>query len=309
MALKYALRQPTHRRVPDAISPVAFATKVMHAALGDVVYHEAGRGRPLLFVHNLGLGASSYEWARVYPAFAADWRVVALDLVGYGESSRPDVAFEAADYVRMLAEFIRAMDWSEPPIVVASGLGAGFCVQLAAQHPALVSRLILQMPNGTGDCGQQRLTWLSRCIYRTPLLARFLYRNHLSTTAAVAHWLRKAAFANPDLVSEEVIDVFATCAQQPGAEFAAVRWMGGNLGVDLETHLNGIAQPVALMWGGAVPAAPVETGRRLQRLAAAASFTVFPDAGIMAAREAPEEMIAALHEQLRDDLRVVLKAG
>jgi hypothetical protein len=29
----------------------------------------------------------------------------------------------------------------------------------------------------------------------------------------------------------------------------------------------------------------------------------------MVAREAPEEMIAALHEQLRDDLRVVLKAG
>jgi pimeloyl-ACP methyl ester carboxylesterase len=58
-----------------------------------------------------------------------------------------------------------------------------------------------------------------------------------------------------------------------------------------------------------MPAAPVEMGRRLQRLAAAASLTVFPDAGIMAARETPQEMIAALHEQLREDLRVVLKAG
>lgn len=309
VALKYALRPPTRRRVPDAISPVAFATKVVHTGLGEVVYHEAGRGRPLLFVHNIGLGASSYEWARVYPAFAERWRVVALDLVGYGESSRPDVAFEAADYVQMLAEFIRALQCSEAPIVIASGLGAGLCVQLAAQHPALVSRLILHMPNGTGDCGQQRLTWLSRLIYATPLLARFLYRNHLSTTAAVAHWLRKAAFVDPALVTEEVIDVFATCAQQPGAEFAAVRWMSGSLRIDLEAGLNAIAQPVALTWGGAVPAAPVETARRLQRLAAAASLTVFPDAGIMVAREAPEEMIAALREQLRDDLRVVLKAG
>ena len=45
----------------------------------------------------------------------------------------------------------------------------------------------------------------------------------------MAHWLRKAAFVNPALVTEEMIEVFATCAQQPGAEFSAVRWMGGGV--------------------------------------------------------------------------------
>lgn len=308
VALKYALRPPTRRRVPDAISPGSFATKVLHTTLGEVVYHEAGHGRPLLFIHNLGLGTSSYEWARVYPAFAEDWRVIVPDLVGYGESSRPDVAFVAADFVQMLAEFIRALEWSEAPIIIASGLGAGLCVQLAAEHPALVSRLILHMPNGTGDCGPQRHSWLSRLIYRTPLLARFLYRNHLSTRAAVAHWLRKAAFVNPALVTEEMIEVFATCAQQPGAEFSAVRWMGGGVRLDLERWLAAVQRPIALTWGEAVPAIPLEIGRG-QALAGAASLTVFSEAGIMAALEAPEAMIASLQEQLREDLRVVLKAG
>ncbi len=309
VALKYALRPPTLRRVPDAISPMAFATKVVPTGLGEVVYHEAGRGRPLIFVHNIGLGASSYEWARVYPAFAEGWRVIAPDLVGFGESSRPDVVFEAADYVQMLAEFIRAIECSEAPVIVASGLGAGLCVRLAVEHPALVARLILHMPNGTGDCGQHRLTWFSRLIYRLPLLARFLYRNHLSTRSAVAHWLRKAVFVDPALVTEEIIDVFATCAQQPGAEFAAVRWMGGGLRLDLAAALNAVARPVALLWGGEGSADAEEIGRRFRRLAAAASLTVFPTAGIMLAREAPHEMIAALQEQLREDLRVVLKAG
>ncbi|MGB8169776.1 MAG: alpha/beta hydrolase [Chthoniobacteraceae bacterium] len=309
VALKYALRPPTRRRVPDAISPTAFATKVVPTGLGEVVYHEAGRGRPLIFIHNIGLGASSYEWARVYPAFADGWRVIAPDLVGFGESSRPNVAFEPPDYVQMLAEFIRAIECSEAPVIIASGLSAGLCVQLAVQHPALVARLILHMPNGTGDCGQHRLTWFSRFIYRLPLLARFLFRNHLSTRAAVAHWLRKAIFVDSALVTEEIIDVFATCAQQPGAEFAAVRWMGGGLRLDLDTALNAVARPVALTWGGEGAPDAEETSRRLQRLAAAASLTVFPSAGIMLAREAPEEMIAALREQLRDDLRVILKAG
>jgi pimeloyl-ACP methyl ester carboxylesterase len=309
VALKYALRPPTRLRVPDAISPRAFSTKMLHTSLGEVVYHEGGQGRPLLFVHNLGLGSSSYEWARVYPAFAESWRVVALDLVGYGESSRPDLPFVAEDFVQMLAEFIRAREWHEAPIVVASGLGAGLCAQLAVRHPELVSRLILHMPNGTGDVGQHRLTWFSRLIYRTPLLARFLYRNHLSTRAAVAHWLRRAAFVEPALVTEEAIDVFATCAQQPGAEFSAVRWIGGRVTLDLDAEIRALTQPVAFTWGGAVPAAPVELGHHLQRLAGAASLTVFPEAGIMVARETPQEMIAALREQLREDLRVVLKAG
>ena len=309
VALKYALRPPTRRPVPDTISPASFATKVLHTSRGELVYHEAGHGRPILFVHNVGLGASSYEWARVYPAFAGDFRVFALDLIGFGESSRPELPFVGEDFVCILAEAARALGGGEPVIVVASGLSAAFCAQLAARHPELVARLILHMPDGSGHCGQHRLTRLSRFIYRAPLLGRFLYRNHLSTRAAVTHWLRKAAFAEPALVTEETIQVVATCAGQPGAEFAALRWLSGRLSVDLAAALQAITQPVALTWGGAVPAAPIALGRELQQLARATSLTIFPESGILAARESSAEMTAALKEQLRGDLRLVQKAS
>lgn len=306
VALKYALRPPTRRRVPDTISPARFTTKVLHTSLGEVVFHEAGRGRPVVFVHSVGLGASSFEWAAVYPAFAESYRVLALDLVGFGESSRPDAQHTAAGYARMLAEFLRALEWDEPPILVASGLGAGFCVQLAGQHPELVGRLILHLPSGAGDIGRQRLTWFSRAVYRTPLLARFLYRNHLATRSAVAHWLRRAVFADAARVTEEMIDIFTTCAQQPGAECAALHWMAGRLGLDLEARLAAVRQPVALLWSGA---APIEAAARLQNLAPSATLTLLPEAGAMPGLERPAETIAVLAELLRHDLRVVLKAG
>lgn len=309
VALKYALRPPTRRPVPDTISPPSFATRVVHTSSGELVYHEAGQGAPLIFVHNVGLGASSYEWARVYPAFTGDFRVVALDLIGFGESSRPELPHTADDFVRILAETARALGRGEPAIFVASGLSAGFCARLAAQHPELVARLILHMPNGTGDSGQHRLTWFSRLVYRTPLIGRFFYRNHLSTRSAVTHWLRRAAFAEPALVTEETIDVVATCAQQPGAEFAALRWLSGRLSLDLAAALKSVTQPIALFWGGAVPASPAETGRDLQQLANATSLTIFSESGIMAARESSAEVAAALKELLRADLRVVLKAS
>lgn len=308
VALKYALRPPTKRRVPDAISPAVFATKVRHTSLGPMVYHEAGSGPPLVFVHNVGFGASSYEWSKVYPEFAARHRVVALDLIGFGESSRPAVRLTAGDCVRTLAEFLGSFAWEQPPVLVASGWSAGLCVFLATQHPELVSRLILHMPNGTGEIGSHSLSFFSRWLYRTPLLARFLYRNQLSTKSSVAAWLRKAVFTDSAAVTEEMIDVMTTCAQQPSAEHAALAWLGGTLGFDLEARLRMLIRPMALLWGEEWMPEPEGPAQQMQKIVPSCPFTVIPHGGIMAALEAPAAMVAALEEQLRSDLRV-LKAS
>ncbi len=308
VALKYALRPPTRRRVPDAISPPVFSTKVRHTSLGQVVYHESGSGRPLVFVHNVGFGASSYEWSKVYPEFASRHRVIALDLLGFGESERPAIRLTAADGVRTLADFLRSFEWEQPPVLVASGWSAGLCVYLATQHPELVSRLILHMPNGTGEVGHHSLPFFSRWLYRIPLVARFLYRNYLSTRSSVANWLRKAVFLDPSAVTEEVIDVIATCAQQPSAEHAAMAWLSGSLSFDLEARLRTLMRPMALLWSEERPADAEGRALQLQRLVPACPLTVVAHGGIMAALEAPKAIIAALEEQLRGDLRV-LKAS
>ncbi len=308
VALRYALRPPTKRRVPDTISSAVFATKVLHTSFGQVVYHESGAGQPLVFIHNVGLGASSYEWSKVYPEFAGRYRVIALDLVGFGESARPAMRFTVADYTRMLAEFLRALDSDHPPIVVASGWAGGLCVHLAVQHPELASRLILHMPNGTGDLGGHAPAFFSKLPYRTPLLARFLYRNHLSTKSSVAQWLRKAAFLDPVTVTDEMVDVFATCAQQPAAEHAALAWLRGALGFDLEARWRSLLTPVALLWGEEHSPESESRAFRLQRMLPTSTLTLIAGGGVMAALEAPAAVIAALNEQLRTDLRV-LKAG
>ena len=308
VALKYALRPPTKRRVPDAISSRVFTTKVLHTSLGQVVYHESGSGQPLVFVHNTGLGASSYEWSKVYPEFAGRYRVIALDLVGFGESARPAARFAAVDYTRMIAEFLRALEWEQAPILVASGLSAGFCVYLAGKHPELVSRLILHMPNGTGELNGHAPTFFSRFPYRLPLLARFLYRNQLSTKASVSQWLKKVAFTDPELVTEEMIDVTATCAQQPAAEHAALAWMGGALSFDFEARWRALLIPVALLWGEEPLMESESRSFRLQRMLPTCTLTTIPGTGVMAGLEAPAAMISALDEQLRSELRV-LKAG
>lgn len=302
LALRYAIRGPTKLPVPDTISPAIFATKVLHTSHGPMVYHESGSGQPLIFVHGISLGASSYEWSKVYPEFTTGFRVLAPDLIGFGESARPNAQLQIADYARVLAEFVRATISEEPPILIGSALGAGACVYLAEQHPELVSRLILYMPTGLSDFGRQHLPLRTKLISRVPLLNRFIYRNHHSTKTAVHAWLAQYAFADPSKITEETIDVVATCAQQYGAEHAVLNFFSGRLNFDLEQRLKMLTQPVTFLWSD--QPAPIELASRFQMLIPHSNAVVLEKVGPLAALEDPAQMSAVLHAQLQSDRRV-----
>lgn len=306
VALKYAVRPSTKSRVPDVISPAVFRTKVLHTSIGQMVYHECGSGQPLIFIHGICPGASSYEWSKVYTSFTATHRVLAPDLIGFGESARPDANLTATDYARSLAEFIRATcDFLEnPPVLIGSGLGGGFCVLLASQHPELVARLISLMPTGLTEFGQRQFSLSTRVTTVIPVLHHFLYRNYQSTKSAIRAWLAAFGFFDANKLSDEVTDVFTTCAQQYGAEHAIRNLYAGRLNFNLEERIKMLAQPMTLLWSDSVPSMPLEWAQRLQSLAQAGSVIVLQNTGQLAAIETPEQVTATLHEQLRSELRV-----
>ena len=303
LTLKYAIRPPTKSRVPDAISPAIFATKVLHTSLGAMVYHESGAGVPLVFIHSVGLGSSSYEWSKVYPGFATNHRVLAPDLIGFGESARPSGKMTPAEQSRTIAEFLRAT-CDEPAILVGSGLGGAFCVLVASQHPELVSRLVLLMPTGLAEFGHQRLPLPTRMLGRTRVLNRFLYRNHLATRSGQRTLLERHGFANPANVTEEAIDVFTTCAQQAGAEHAMLNLLSGRLSFDLEPRMKSLTQPVTLLWGEKVSFPPLEWAFRWQAMLERSRLVTLPNVAAMAALEDPETIIRELGAELSGELRV-----
>jgi len=59
-----------------------------------------GRSTPLIFLHNFGGGASAYEWSKVYP-LATNYRVLAPDLIGWGESAHRDYKLLTDDIGRV----------------------------------------------------------------------------------------------------------------------------------------------------------------------------------------------------------------
>lgn len=308
LGLRYLFRRPTAQRIPDAISPSVFKTRVCQTSGGQIVYHESSTGGPgptLLFLHSIGVGASSYEWSKVYPEFTGRHRVLALDWIGFGESERPAQPLSAERQARALADFVqRVCQDGRPLVALASGQGCGLAVLLAAHHPELLDRLFLLAPTGRPDA-----TFSLHLASRLPNLNRVLYRYWLAREKPIRAWLERVAFARPNRVSGEMVQVLAASAQQARAEVAIHHWLRGGLNVPLGERLPEVTQPMTVLWPERAPGPLPPAAQQFAALHRRTRVLGLDEAGPLAALEVPEQVISLLEEELRPELRVLGKAG
>ncbi|GAB4391405.1 MAG: haloalkane dehalogenase [Gammaproteobacteria bacterium] len=71
-------------------------------------YVDEGEGDPLVFIH--GIPTSSYLWRNIIPALSNQARCIALDLIGMGQSDKPDIDYTVFDHIHYLEGFISALD-------------------------------------------------------------------------------------------------------------------------------------------------------------------------------------------------------
>src|SRR6202048_4866492 len=105
-----------------------------------MAYREAGDpGAPtVLFLH--GNPTSSYIWRNVIPLVAPIAHCIAPDLIGFGQSGKPDIAYRFADHVRYLDAFVAEAGISSA-YVVAQDWGTALALHLAARGPDFVRGL------------------------------------------------------------------------------------------------------------------------------------------------------------------------
>ncbi len=120
----------------DAISPEMPYPSRFVGVLGSTLHYvEAGAGDPVLFLH--GNPTSSYLWRNVMPHLETDARCIAVDLVGMGQSDKPDLEYRLVDHVRYVDGFIEALGLERVTLVVHDwGSALGF--HYACRHESNV---------------------------------------------------------------------------------------------------------------------------------------------------------------------------
>ncbi|TAF06961.1 MAG: alpha/beta hydrolase [Nostocales cyanobacterium] len=256
--------------------PLGFQPSSVNTSLGRMAYYtgsaspwqdnsEKSDRKTLLFLHGFGGGSSAYEWSKVYPAFAAEYRVIAPDLIGWGASDHPPRSYKIEDYLTTIQEFIQ-QTCTESVMVIASSLTAALIIRVAITHPDLFKSLILVSPSGLSDFGQDYSRSFFAQLASVPVLDRLLYSGGIATDAGIRSFLEQRQFAQSNRIDQEIVDAYLQSAQQPNAEYAALSFVRGDLSFDLSLYIPQLTTPTAIIWGQKSQFTGPEIGRRFAKI-------------------------------------------
>ena len=257
--------------------PLGFEQRSVNTSLGRMVYYTAV-GAPygdeitagteketLVFLHAFGGGSSAYEWSKVYPAFAAEYRIVAPDLIGWGRSEHPARNYQIDDYITTIGEFLE-QTCTEPVTVIASSLTAAFTIRVAIARPDLFKSLILTLPAGLSDFGENYSRSIFAQIVSVPFVDRLLYSTGIATSSGIRNFLEQRQFAESSRVYDEIVEAYLESARQPNAEYAALSFVRGDLCFDLSLYIQQLTTPTAIIWGQKSQFTGPQIGRRLAEM-------------------------------------------
>lgn len=105
----------------------------------ELAYHRCGQGDPVLLVH--GITTYSFIWQGLFEALAQHHDVVAVDLLGCGDSDMPlDVSYSLAAHAERLEAFTRALGFG-PFTFIGHDLGGGIAQRFLARFPERLVRV------------------------------------------------------------------------------------------------------------------------------------------------------------------------
>jgi len=267
---------------------------------GNIFYKTAGIGHPgppLVFIHGVGAGSSSFMWRKNFDVLARDFRVYALDLLGFGFSDKPGTAPYSADlYVELITDFIREVT-GYPANVVASSLGAAYTIRVADEHPDLIKSMVLNAPTGA-DRLNTRPGMAGAAFYgllQSPVLGTSFY-NVMASERSIRDYSLKHLFYDHRRVSNRMVANFYATSHQQGAQHAIAAFLSGYLNTDTRAAFSRLTQRVMLVWGKQDQTTPVAQAVALLEANPRASLEVFDYCRMMPEQEHPEKFNALVRD-------------
>jgi pimeloyl-ACP methyl ester carboxylesterase len=247
---------------------------------------------PLVLVH--GFLASHVEFDEVLDAFGAKFRVVALDLPGFGDSEKPSPArypYGVDAFAESLADLMAAFGLGRAH-VLGHAMGGAAALTLAATHSELVDRLVLvdalSYPFPRSFMARLPLMPIIGGIYFKQLYGRALFRAHF----------RDGVFAEGAELPYARIDALYDKFNTPAGRESAYSVMHATLDTrTVVARVGRIRAPTLVVWGRDDRVFPVANAQRLAREIAGARLQIM-DTGHSPHEERPAEFVSVVTEFL-----------
>jgi pimeloyl-ACP methyl ester carboxylesterase len=282
--------------VPDADD--GFTAREIDLHGHRVIYRTAGAGPPVVLIH--GMVNSSRHWKDVALTLAEDYRVVAPDLLGHGDSAKPVGDYSLGAHASGIRDLLTALG-VERATVVGHSLGGGVAMQFYYQFPERCERLALVSSGGLG----REVSWLLR-LAAVPGVGGVL---GLAASGPSIAGLRHAAAGLRRRDRE--LGVYLEAAARAlgaldsrGARRAflctlrsVIDTRGQRVSARDRLYLAG-AVPTLIVWGGRDRTIPIEHGRAARAEMPGSELVILPRAAHFPHLEDPAGLGAALRDFL-----------
>jgi pimeloyl-ACP methyl ester carboxylesterase len=214
-----------------------FIEKKVNIGDHNIIYLEAGSGETILLVH--GFAGDKDNWTRFAKYLTGKYRVISLDLPGFGESTRIETAnYGIENQTQRLAEFVKKLKL-ERFHLAGNSMGGWISAYYSVKYPSRVISLTLMNSAGVTSPEKSEM-FLNLEKGFNPLLVRDLKDYDR---------LLKFVFVNQPFIPGSVKEVFAESAVK-NREFndKIFRDLMANM-LDLQPLLGNLKMPVIVIWG------------------------------------------------------------
>lgn len=150
--------QNSDKLMKNIISQYDFKTHTVHIDSTEISYVKEGVGeKTVLFVH--GLSSNADAWSKNIKTLKEHYTCIALDLPGYGKSSKPNAAYTPTYFAEILHKFIEKLELKNV-ILVGHSMGGQASIKLATSYKKDIQKLILVAPAGLEQFSENKASML-----------------------------------------------------------------------------------------------------------------------------------------------------
>lgn len=259
----------------------------------------SGQGEPVILIH--GWRDSAHTWRKNLPELAKHFRVYALDLPGFGFSTRySEPVYTIHQFAHWLAQFMQAMNIPRANIV-GNSLGGATALEFCYEHPDMVTKLVLE--------DAWAYPFLEQSAWLIGLLPRFVPRGFLGalmTNRWTYEVLGHLSLGDPSKFDPESVKFAVINSRVRGSIEALVAMIELPIAHSVWRRFDRCQSETLVIWGERDLTFPVLHGHKLTRELSNARLAVLPKAGHLPHSEFPEQVNAMLIDFLLDSKGIVV---
>ncbi len=245
-------------------------------------YVEAGEGDPIILIHGFNMDLNT--WMKNIDFLGEYHRVYALDLWGFGYSTRQPLDYGFELFAEQVHQFMQALGIHKATLCGHS-MGGGITIVYAGLHPQQVDKLIL-----VDSVGLPFKMALRSKLFTMPRLPEFLLglnNDYLRKKNLAEIWLH-----DPKLVTSDVFSRWSAFQKVQGTTTILLTILRKDFFQELEAeidHLGSLELPILIAWGREDAAVPLHVGQEMHRLFKGSTFEIFENCGHMPNFECADE--------------------